>query len=1065
MDWNAKVASFFASDVGASFRNDGTKPLSETARQLCALNASYRADQISRQHYESAKLNILKFAAKKDEHVVDMDSQTYASLLAQFSERNKAVNSSEAHFVASCQPARFSELDLIKLFHKSSVHFAGDSASRRLSGKGVVLAALANLRRRNLISTPQYGALKGAVLGELPEMYRDSRIGSACRLVKRSANAKLDLAALAKTLRVDLTLFVEVFGGDGEGDGDDVRAEQRPRVTRLLLFAAALRRAKLIDDLERAALKVCIIGGEARSKSFFAIAHIEEAFRRGAVDLVDAARSACAELGFSKSPSAAAVMAYRRGARQQKAEKPEATRASTATPVLRWRWSMLEARNAPPSTRKSDALLRIARAYSERRIDEACRANLKAIVLGGGLLDSIEPFLAGVPRTIAAVATASKAKPKMMKKTKAKTTSTQSGQVGSAHELPSSLLPSSGWREHLAAQFGKPYFRKLMATLQSELDAGKHVWPQLPDVFAALNMCSHGDVRVVLLGQDPYHAPGQAMGLSFSVPRGVPAPPSLRNMYKELGQDASVRFALPHKSFGDLSSWARQGVLLLNATLTVREHMANSHSAFGWQQFTDSVIRAVNAKRTPVVFLLWGGFAQKKRSMIDEKRHRVLVAPHPSPLSASRGFFGCGHFSETNRLLAASRQRPIEWSLVGASQKEVEEEKVEEGEDEEAAHWVQQKTLSFRLPARYAGAGVFAVHAFDLDDTLTRPLGGRKFARDGADWQWWHASVKDKLASLSAEQSDALVAVFTNQRGVSLGRTRLADVHERIEAVMRAAGVGAHRWAALISTHDDRFRKPDVGMWRTLVSAFHGHIDIARSVYVGDAAGRPGDHSNSDEAFARRVPLRFATPELYFLGARSTLERYVSTPLGAALRQLATLPPLDDVASALQLLAADDDESVELVVLVARPASGKSTLIEACAARNANYRVVSRDVLGTQKRCLREAGTLLRDGHSVIVDNTSPSAAARSVYVNLAHSLGVRVRAIHLDLPELVSRRLNEMRRNSGGRSVPNIGFAMFRKHFQRPLADEGFDQVLRIDNHLPVRDQQFLNAFYSLNL
>ena len=214
------------------------------------------------------------------------------------------------------------------------------------------------------------------------------------------------------------------------------------------------------------------------------------------------------------------------------------------------------------------------------------------------------------------------------------------------------------WLSHLAPEFETPHMKALRAFLVEE--KRRHVvYPPGPEMFSALNLTPLHAVRVVVLGQDPYHGPNQAHGLSFSVQRGVPIPPSLRNIFKELHQDLGVS---PPRH-GELSAWARQGVLLLNTVLSVRAHDANSHRGQGWEQFTDRIIRLVNERREGVVFLLWGAAAGRKAAMIDGQRHLILRSPHPSPLSAHRGFFGCRHFSQTNRYLSARGEPEINWEL------------------------------------------------------------------------------------------------------------------------------------------------------------------------------------------------------------------------------------------------------------------------------------------------------------------------------------------------------------------------------------------------------------------
>lgn len=213
-----------------------------------------------------------------------------------------------------------------------------------------------------------------------------------------------------------------------------------------------------------------------------------------------------------------------------------------------------------------------------------------------------------------------------------------------------------GWYEVLAEQFGAPYFQQLKQFLETERST-QQVFPKGREIFQAFKLTPFQQVRIVLLGQDPYHGPGQAHGLCFSVPQGVPAPPSLQNMFKELERD----LGLPRPVHGELSHWARQGVLMLNATLTVRAHEAGSHQGQGWERFTDAAIQQLSEHRTGVIFLLWGRFAQQKADLIDQRKHYVLTAPHPSPLSAHKGFIGCGHFSAVNELLLAQGNTPIDW--------------------------------------------------------------------------------------------------------------------------------------------------------------------------------------------------------------------------------------------------------------------------------------------------------------------------------------------------------------------------------------------------------------------
>ena len=214
------------------------------------------------------------------------------------------------------------------------------------------------------------------------------------------------------------------------------------------------------------------------------------------------------------------------------------------------------------------------------------------------------------------------------------------------------------WDNILADEWQKPYYLELRKFLKQEYST-QTVYPNMEDIFNALKLTSFKDTKVVIIGQDPYHGFGQAHGLCFSVKKGVVPPPSLKNIYKELKND--IGFEIPNH--GELTSWAKQGVLLLNNVLTVREGLPNSHKGKGWEIFTDRVIGELNKKETPVVFLLWGANAQKKAEIITNPKHYKLMTVHPSPLSASRGFFGCRHFSKTNEILQKNRINPINWEI------------------------------------------------------------------------------------------------------------------------------------------------------------------------------------------------------------------------------------------------------------------------------------------------------------------------------------------------------------------------------------------------------------------
>lgn len=224
-------------------------------------------------------------------------------------------------------------------------------------------------------------------------------------------------------------------------------------------------------------------------------------------------------------------------------------------------------------------------------------------------------------------------------------------------EKTGQLHPS--WQVRIGEEFDKPYMQALRAFLKEEKAAGKVIYPPSPLIFNAFNHTPFEQVRVVILGQDPYHGDGQAHGLSFSVPNSVALPPSLMNIYKEISSDLNITMSRN----GDLTQWANQGVLLLNATLTVQQANAGSHQNRGWEAFTDAAIAALNNYRDHLVFVLWGSYAQKKGAFIDESRHLVLKSPHPSPLSAHRGFFGNHQFSKINQYLTQHGQKPIDWQI------------------------------------------------------------------------------------------------------------------------------------------------------------------------------------------------------------------------------------------------------------------------------------------------------------------------------------------------------------------------------------------------------------------
>lgn len=224
----------------------------------------------------------------------------------------------------------------------------------------------------------------------------------------------------------------------------------------------------------------------------------------------------------------------------------------------------------------------------------------------------------------------------------------------------SNVKIEAGWKAALAGEFEQPYFEAIASFLRSEKAAGKVVYPPGGLIFNAFDSTPFDQVKVVILGQDPYHNPGEAMGLCFSVPRGVKVPPSLVNIYKELQADLGI----PATGHGDLSSWTRQGVFLLNAMLTVERNRPQSHQNIGWQTFTDAVIRTLSERREGLVFMLWGNFARKKKTLIDTERHLVLESAHPSPL-AGNAFSGCRHFSKANAYLESKGVVPVDWRVEG----------------------------------------------------------------------------------------------------------------------------------------------------------------------------------------------------------------------------------------------------------------------------------------------------------------------------------------------------------------------------------------------------------------
>ncbi|MEO6423100.1 MAG: uracil-DNA glycosylase [Candidatus Nitrotoga sp.] len=227
------------------------------------------------------------------------------------------------------------------------------------------------------------------------------------------------------------------------------------------------------------------------------------------------------------------------------------------------------------------------------------------------------------------------------------------------HSTESDESETQTWKTVLSAEKQATYFKKLISFVDESRANGKIIYPENSDIFSALRLTAFEDVKVVILGQDPYHGPNQAHGLCFSVREGIQPPPSLINIFKELKNDVGVT----SPNHGYLEKWAKQGVLLLNAVLTVEDGKAAAHAGLGWEQFTDKIISELNERKKGIIFLLWGSYAQKKGQFIDRAKHHVLAAPHPSPLSAHRGFFGCKHFSKTNEILKSLGKNSIDWQL------------------------------------------------------------------------------------------------------------------------------------------------------------------------------------------------------------------------------------------------------------------------------------------------------------------------------------------------------------------------------------------------------------------
>lgn len=220
-------------------------------------------------------------------------------------------------------------------------------------------------------------------------------------------------------------------------------------------------------------------------------------------------------------------------------------------------------------------------------------------------------------------------------------------------------MSSLSWKEKLAEEKKKDYFKNIISKIGADRNSGKILYPSDSEIFNALKFTELKNIKVVILGQDPYHGPNQAHGLAFSVKKGVKKPPSLNNIFKELNSDLNIPIPLN----GSLESWAKEGVLLLNSVLSVEASNAGSHANYGWQEFTDKIIEIINDNLKNVVFLLWGSYAQKKASIVDPKKHHILKAPHPSPLSAHRGFLGCKHFSKTNQFLKSVGKSEVNWGV------------------------------------------------------------------------------------------------------------------------------------------------------------------------------------------------------------------------------------------------------------------------------------------------------------------------------------------------------------------------------------------------------------------
>eukprot|EP00013_Stygamoeba_regulata_P025107 CAMPEP_0177645288 /NCGR_PEP_ID=MMETSP0447-20121125/9170_1 /TAXON_ID=0 /ORGANISM="Stygamoeba regulata, Strain BSH-02190019" /LENGTH=1149 /DNA_ID=CAMNT_0019147763 /DNA_START=35 /DNA_END=3484 /DNA_ORIENTATION=- len=632
-------------------------------------------------------------------------------------------------------------------------------------------------------------------------------------------------------------------------------------------------------------------------------------------------------------------------------------------------------------------------------------------------------------------------------------------------------------------------FRQIEAPLRTSVAQKKKIYPPPNQVFAALNLVTPAQVKVVILGQDPYHGPGQAMGLSFSVPAGVKVPPSLRNIFKELMDDGFPDCDVKN---GDLTNWAEQGVLLLNTLLTVEEHAPMSHSKLGWDQVTSRLIRALCEHHPHLVFLLWGKPAQSKESLIVGD-HLILKSGHPSPMS-QKHFFGHHHFSKANAYLQAHGKTPIAWdrhiakstslfsgavaatpaiaSSSGTLPKiDPPSETLTHSSVSRFVHSLKSRfgetpitkessaSLSFFLsmnltdsspdgvvvvvtqpgcPAVECSQAVlqsflpqeskhFSMASFDFDGTLAHPKSGATFAKSPSDWRPFSPNVYLKLQQYHALGMRNVI--FTNQLGVAKGRLTVRDVVERLNQFTQAANVPI---LSFISVASDAFRKPAPGMsllLRHRLQRLGYQLQTETSFFCGDAAGRSATSHSRKDFSASDLLFAFNSELQFFTPEQLFLDDQTARPavhLAVQPKIGAYPPPSPRIRSS----------KPHLVVLVGQPGSGKTIYAQKYFS---GFRHINGDTMNRSKM-VSEARAALLAGQSVVVDNTNPSAAARAEFVTLAVELGLEAHAITLVLPDEQAEFMNAFRALTSSRdAVPQVAYNVYKKNFSAPSTQEGF--------------------------